>query len=154
VKNGGAAATRNQWRLTRSEREERGIEPVMASGGVNFLALCRALQISPLKNEGGFFPEEEEIRNCIHQDGLQHLFGADHGARKLLVFLYGRDFKKSDPQNQFIETITRVLQPSGDPGELYSPDDFRRGEPLNARPREICPEQLRVFSRPREVLGY
>jgi hypothetical protein len=105
----------NLRRYTQAERETRGIQQLQSSTGqLSFLELCKELNISPFTCDG-LLPEEGEVLHCITQDGFSEQYESDAEAKKLLVFLYGHEFKRNGPQSARIEAIAKILTPSSDP---------------------------------------
>jgi hypothetical protein len=102
-------------RWTQEEREMRGIQQPQSLGQSSFLKLCKELNISPVKTCDGLLPEVDEVLLRIKKDGFSEQYASDAEAKKFLAFLYGREFKRDDPESARIKAINQLITPSSDP---------------------------------------
>lgn len=106
-----------QW--TEAERLQRGIqEPLLRThspGQLSFVQLCNDLNMSPPKTWDGHLLDEPHVLHRIAQDGFGKQYTMDTETKKFLLFLYGSEFKRNDPQSARIEAIAKILTPSNVP---------------------------------------
>jgi hypothetical protein len=68
----------------------------MSPGQNEFVAECKAMQMSPSKQRNGELIEWDDVVKRITEDGFREDFLEGGEKKKILVFLYGREYFKED----------------------------------------------------------
>jgi hypothetical protein len=66
----------------------------MSPGQNEFVAECKAMQMSPSKQRNGELIEWDDVVKRITEDGFREDFLEGGEKKKILVFLYGREYFK------------------------------------------------------------